>query len=193
MPVGRRSLVEPAQMRPPEASLLGAGNVVGSIGVRMMQAMVSDPARRMPRTVENSPENQHLFDESVQLDGAVREGAVVTNRGSNSAESHEQQGHTEDLQAGQRKQNQSDKGEKMDDYDKGEHSPFALGRFPEWPIPRTGQEKRDGTFFCSFRRISQFFAPLQMSLSAWAIWCRSRAPRPDPCSSNCRGRAAALL
>src|SRR3989454_5547322 len=184
MPVGRRSLVEPAQMRPPEASLFGAGNVVGSIGVRMMQAMVSDPARRMPRTVENSPENQHLFDEAVQLDGAVREGAVVTNRGSNSAESHEQQGHTEDLQAGQRKQNQSDKGENMDDYDKGEHSPFALGRFPEWLFPRTVQDKSGGAFFCSFRRILQFFTPLQMALSAWAILFLSRAARDSYC--GCR-------
>ena len=143
-----------------------------------MQAMVSDPARRMPRAVENSPENQHLFDESVQLDGAVREGAVVTNRGSNSAESHEQQGHTENLQAGQRKQNQPDKRENMDDYDKGEHSPFALGRFPEWLFPRAVQDKSGGAFLCSFRRISQFFAALHIgSLCVGYLVPLASAPR----------------
>src|SRR5467141_1514849 len=75
--VGRLSLIEPAKMRPPEAALLGAGDVLGGISNRVVEAMIRDPARGMAGAVEDGPEDQNLLDDSVGLEGLVGEHAVI--------------------------------------------------------------------------------------------------------------------
>src|SRR5712692_11206273 len=106
-------------MRPPETALLGAGDVLGSVGDGVVQAMVGHPARGMTRAVEDRPEDQELFYEPVGLESLVREHAVITNGGAESAESDEEQGQANDLKTRQ-----------------GKEAFFAAGRFPERPIPR---------------------------------------------------------
>ena len=87
LPVSWRRLIQPAQMRPPEAALFWARNVVGRVGGGMMLPVISDPACGMPGSVKYRPENQHLLDESIGLQSFVREHAMVTNGRSESAKS----------------------------------------------------------------------------------------------------------
>src|SRR5712691_8528622 len=60
--VGGLRLIKPAKMRPPEAALLGTGDVLGSVGNGVMQAMIGDPACGMTGAVKDRPENQELLD-----------------------------------------------------------------------------------------------------------------------------------
>jgi len=103
LPIGWRRLIQPAQMRPPEAALLGAGNVVGRVSGGMMLAMISDPACGMTGSVEYRPEDQHLLDEAIGFQSFVREHAMVTDGRSESAESDKKSGQSEYFKAGQRK------------------------------------------------------------------------------------------
>src|SRR2546426_634673 len=61
-------LVKPAQMRPPEASVGRAGNVIGTIGVDVMVAMIGDPTSRSARSIEHRPEDQEVLDELIELE-----------------------------------------------------------------------------------------------------------------------------
>src|ERR1700682_2183278 len=83
--VGGLSLIEPAKMRPPEAALLGTGDVLGRVGNRVVQAMIRDPARGVAGAVEDGPEDQNLLDDPVGLEGLVGEHAVITDRGAETA------------------------------------------------------------------------------------------------------------
>src|SRR4051812_8023714 len=42
----RLRLIEPAKMCPPEATMGGAGDIVGTVGVDVMMTMIGDPATR---------------------------------------------------------------------------------------------------------------------------------------------------
>ncbi len=57
--VGRLRLIKPAEMRPPEAAVGGAGNVVGTVGVDVMVTMIGDPAARRAGSIKHRPEDQH--------------------------------------------------------------------------------------------------------------------------------------
>src|SRR5580692_6910710 len=46
-------LIEPTQVRPPEATLLGTRNIVRSVRHGMMKAVVGDPTCGMAGTIEN--------------------------------------------------------------------------------------------------------------------------------------------
>ena len=61
--IGGLSLIKPAKMRPPEAALLGTGNVLGGVRDGVVEAMIGNPACRMAGTIEDRPEDQELLDE----------------------------------------------------------------------------------------------------------------------------------
>src|ERR1700722_4247847 len=109
--VGRRGLIQPTQMGPPEATLLGARNVVRSVGGGMMLPMISNPTRWMTGSVEHRPENQHLFDEAIGLQSFVCEHSMVADGRSKSAKSDKKRGKSEHFKAGQGKQNYSHDGQ----------------------------------------------------------------------------------
>ena len=102
-------------MRPPEAALFGTGDVVGCVGGGMMLAVISDPACGMTGSVEYRPENQHLLDETIGLQGFVREHAMVTDGRSESAKSDKKRRESEYFEAGQGKQNNSHDGQHVND------------------------------------------------------------------------------
>ena len=136
--VGGLSLIKPAEMRPPEAALLWTGNILGQVGNGMVQAMIGHSTRGMAGTVEDRPENQELLDESVHFERLVREQAMITNCGAETAEAKEEQGHTYDLETRQREEDQPDHREKVDEDQVSEDSLFPTNRFPEGPIPPPG-------------------------------------------------------
>lgn len=92
-------LVEPAEMRPPEAALLGAGNIVRSVRDGMMKAMVRDPACGMTGTIENRPKDENLLDKLIDLKGLVGKQPVIANRSAEPAEGDEQERQTNHFQA----------------------------------------------------------------------------------------------
>src|ERR1700731_3465797 len=98
--VGRRRLIQPAQMGPPEATLFGARNIVRRVGGRMMLAVISDPTGGMTGSIEYRPENQHLLDEAIGLQSFVSEHAMVADGGSESAKSNKTRREPEHFQAG---------------------------------------------------------------------------------------------
>src|SRR6266852_3911811 len=136
-------------MRPPETALLGAGDVLGSVGDGVVQAMVGHPARGMTRAVEDRPEDQKLFDEPVGLESLVREHAVITNGGAESAESDEEQRPAADLKTRQGKEDQPDHRENVNQDEIGKDAFFAANRFPERPIPRPSLLRRAKFHFVS--------------------------------------------
>jgi hypothetical protein len=135
--VGWRRLIKPAKMRPPEAALLGAGNVVWGVGYRVMQAMIGDPAGGMSRAIEDRPENKELFDKPIYFESLVSKQAVVADRSAQATEGDEQQAHAKNLKAGNRKQDQANERERVNNNEKSEHAFFSADRFPEGPLPRT--------------------------------------------------------
>src|SRR5713101_6262110 len=105
--VRRVRLIEPAQMRPPEAALLGAGDVVRRIRYGMMEPVVRNPACGVAGAVEDRPEDQHLLDELVGLERVVRQHAVEADCRAQAAKCDEENRQTEDFQAGERVKNQT--------------------------------------------------------------------------------------
>jgi len=134
--VGGLGLVQPSQMRPPESALLRTGDVLRQIGEGVMQAVICHPTRRMAGAVEHGPKDQELFDEPVGPHGLVREHAVITDGRAESAESSEEKGHAEDLEARQRKKNHTDDRKHVNDDEVSENTFFAVDRFPERAVPR---------------------------------------------------------
>jgi hypothetical protein len=122
-------------MRPPETTLLGTGDVFGSVGDSVMQAMISDPACRMTGTVEDGPEDQELLDEAIGLESLVRKHAVIADRGAETAKGDAEQSHADDLKAWHREKNQTDDGKNVNENDISEDSFLAVNGFPEGSIP----------------------------------------------------------
>src|SRR6266850_2252453 len=133
--VGGMRLVEPAKMSPPKAALFRTGNIFGRVCDGVVQAMIRNPARRVARAVEDSPEDEELFDELVGLDGLVGEHAVVADGGAEAAESDAKYRHTDDLEAWNREKDQTDDRENVDQDKIGEDAFFAVDGFPKGAVP----------------------------------------------------------
>src|SRR2546422_11593225 len=73
----------------------------------MMVPVVGHPTCRSSRAVEHGAEDQHVLDDLVQLESAVRQHAMVTDRRAETTESREEKSKAEDSCAGQWKQNQA--------------------------------------------------------------------------------------
>ena len=68
-------------MCPPETAMGWAGDVIGTIGVDVMMAVIGDPAAGGARSVEHRPEDQKILYEFIKLQSLVRQGAVVADGG----------------------------------------------------------------------------------------------------------------
>ena len=135
--VGRLGLIEPAQVRPPESTLLGTGNVLRGVRDGVMQAMIRDPACRMTRAIEDGPENQKLLDKAVGLECFVGEHAVIANRSAQPAKGDEEKSQAQDFKTWQRKKNQPDHGEDVNEDEIDEDAFLTVHWFPKGPFPGT--------------------------------------------------------
>src|SRR5579859_1344407 len=133
--VGRLGLIQPAQMRPPEAALLRARNIFRQICDRVMQAMISHPASGMPGAVKDRPKDQKLFDGRMRFERLVREHAVIANRRAEPAECGEKHGHAKNLEAWNGKENQAHDGKNVNEDQVGENAFLAVNRFPKGTVP----------------------------------------------------------
>ena len=136
MLVGGGGLIQPAQVRPPESTLFGTGNVVRSVGDGMMQAVISHPAGGMAGAVEHSKKDQRLLDKFIGLQSAMGQHAVIANRGAKSAQSSKEQSESEHLQAGQREQDDADDRQNVNRDEVRKNTFFSVDRLPKRAIPR---------------------------------------------------------
>src|SRR6202040_3259541 len=129
--VGGRGLIQPPKMRPPEAAMLGAGDVFGRVRQRMMMPVIGDPARRSPRAIEHGPEDQEVFDDLIDLESAMGQQAVVADRGPKPAERDEAKRENHDFPARDRKQNDRRDRQRVNQYQVEEHPAFPRSRLPK--------------------------------------------------------------
>jgi hypothetical protein len=120
----------------PESTLLWAGDVLRSVGLGMMMPVIGYPTCRGSGAVENREEDQHVLDELVHLQGAMREQAVVANGRAEPTKRRNQKRQAKNLQAGKRKQNQTNHAQNVDQYDECKNAGFGGEGFPEGPFPR---------------------------------------------------------
>src|SRR5438552_2890403 len=73
-------LIEPSKMRPPESAMPRTRDVVDGVGVRVMVSVVRDPRAGRSRAIEDCEENQNLFNNRMEFDGAMRKRAVIADR-----------------------------------------------------------------------------------------------------------------
>ena len=76
-------------------------------------AMIGDPTRRGAAAVEHCPEDQEGLDELVELETAVCEQAMITNRYTQAPQSRKEQSHAENLETRQGEKNQTNDGKQM--------------------------------------------------------------------------------
>ena len=117
--------------------MLGTGNVIRRIGTRMMAAVISNPTGRMPRAIEDSQEDQYLFDDPVYLEGAMGKHAVVTHRGPKTSQRDEKNGYAKRSQAGKWKKNDADGGKEMYQNEVQQNSSFSSRGLPNRHFPRS--------------------------------------------------------
>src|SRR5712692_2942281 len=101
----------------------------------MMVPVVGHPTCRSSRAVEHGAEDQHVLDDLVQLESAVRQQAMVTDRRAETAESREKQREAENLQARKWKKNQPDDSQYVYQDKIKKNSRFASGRSPKGLFP----------------------------------------------------------
>ena len=82
----RARLPEPAQVRPPEAADARAGDVLGRVGLGVVQAVIRGPRQRRSRAVQHREEGQHVAHHRVQLHRLVGERAVEADGGAEPAQ-----------------------------------------------------------------------------------------------------------
>src|SRR5437763_1262858 len=97
-------------MRPPETAVPRAGNIVESICVGVMISVVRNPCTGSTRSVKHGKENKQLFDDRIQLDSAMRQRAMVTDRCSKGTQAGENQRRRKHLPTGHWKQHDSKQG-----------------------------------------------------------------------------------
>src|ERR1700704_3099831 len=97
--------------------------------------MIRDPARRMTGAVEYRPEDQELLDKPVGPECLVGQHAVITDGRAETAKGDTEQSHANNLEAWQRKEDQSDPGKNVNENEISKDAFFAVDRFPEGPVP----------------------------------------------------------
>src|SRR5215831_19700914 len=102
----------------------------------MVQPVIGNPTRRMPRTIENRPKDQKLLDDWMSLQRFVRQHPVVTNRRAKAAERCEQHSQAKDLEAGEWEKNQPDDGKNVNEDQVGKNAFLAVNRLPKRTVPR---------------------------------------------------------
>ena len=122
-------------MRPPEAALLGTGDVLGRVRDGVVETMIGDPTCGMTGAVEDRPEDQELLDEAVGLYSFVGEHAVVADGGAQTAKGNAEQSHADNLEAWHGKEDQTGDGKNVNENEKSKDAFFAMDGFPEGPVP----------------------------------------------------------
>src|SRR5581483_4405486 len=136
-------LPEPAQMCPPESADPWTGDVFRCLDLRMMLPVIRRPTVRRAGAVEHREEDQRMPDDRVQLDGCMREAAVIAHRHAESAKPGEADRDGGDAPAGPRECEQADDGEQMNGDDVEKRRAIAPGRLPPGCIPWFGAETGD--------------------------------------------------
>src|ERR1019366_4889413 len=75
-------------MRPPETAPYRARDVVRGVSLGVMQAMAGGPTGRRTGTVEHREKNQHSARPRIQRERAMRDRAMVPDRGAQSADEY---------------------------------------------------------------------------------------------------------
>src|SRR5262245_42811997 len=101
---GRFPLVEPAQMRPPETTVARTRHIIDGVRVRMMIAMIRNPRARRAGSIETREKDQQLLHGGMELDRAMSESAMISDRRTQTAGAREQQRTEKDTPSGQREQ-----------------------------------------------------------------------------------------
>lgn len=78
-----------------------------------------------------------MLDELVELESAVCEQPMIADGYAQASQSRKKESNAENLQTRQRKQNQADDSQKMNQSKIEENRTFARGRFPKRPVPRS--------------------------------------------------------
>jgi len=63
-------------VRPPESAVAWTGNVLNRIGVGMVISVIRDPRAWRTRSIEDSTKNEQLFENRIQLNRTMRQGAM---------------------------------------------------------------------------------------------------------------------
>src|SRR5882724_650543 len=134
--VGGCGLIQPAKVCPPEAAMLGAGNIVRRVRQRMMMAVIGDPACRRARAIEHGPENQEVLDRFVYLERAMREQAVITDGSAEAAERDETDRHRDHFPAGDREEDQRGDCQRVDQNKVEQHPELSRSGLPKRTLPR---------------------------------------------------------
>ena len=71
-------LIQPSEMRPPEAAVTRAGHIVNRVGIRVVVAMICDPSAWSPGSVKTCAENQNLFDNRIEFYCTMSQTTVIT-------------------------------------------------------------------------------------------------------------------
>lgn len=88
----RLPLVEPSEVGPPESAMTRARHVVDRVGVGVMVPVICDPCARSTRAVEDGEENKNLLDHRIQLHRAMRQSAMISDRGPHPAKARHKEG-----------------------------------------------------------------------------------------------------
>ena len=129
--VCRAGLIEPAEVSPPEATVLGAGNVLGGVGIGMMMPVIGDPTGRISGAVEHGTEDQQVLDHFVHLNSPVRQHSMVTDGCPQASQARQQERQSQDRKARQREQNHSGDSQNVYESEIEKDARFALRRFPK--------------------------------------------------------------
>ena len=128
-------MIKPAQVRPPEATVLGARDVFRRVGSGMVAPVICNPTGRMPRAIKDCTKDQHLFDDLVDPKSAMRQNPVVTDRCGKTADRGEKSAEAKQPPAGQREENKSDTGQHVYQDEVEKNPGLAARGFPERPFP----------------------------------------------------------
>src|SRR6202451_2587622 len=102
-------------MRPPETAPARARDVFRGVSLGVMQPMARGPRGRRAGAVEHRQENQDAARPRIQRERAMRDRAMIPDRGAESAEEHQRQRAEEHGPSGNRIKHQSNRGSNMNE------------------------------------------------------------------------------
>src|ERR1039457_4378906 len=126
-------------MRPPETAPNRTRDVVRGVSLGVMQAMAGGPTGRRAGTVEHREENQHSARPRIQGQRAMRDRAMVPDRGAQSADEYQRYRAEQHAPSGNRIQHQSNRGGNMNEANPEQDRKVPpRGDVPPWHLPRRG-------------------------------------------------------
>src|ERR1019366_5812669 len=102
-------------MRPPETAPNRTRDVVRAVSLGMMRARAAGPGGGRARAVEHREENQHSARPWIQRERAMRDRAMVPDRGAQSADEYQRYRAEQHAPSGNRIKHQSNRGGNMNE------------------------------------------------------------------------------